>query len=167
MKQAFITGMIGMLLLIQPLSSQTWEPTKRLTWNSGETGFIAIAADSNNHIHVVWDDSTPGNFEIFYKKSTNGGTTWTTKRLTYSPGNSFLCRGFLLPDSSRSPPHGPLPGSRKEIPTVCGHRHRRLGGWGHRRLSHRGRGLAGPWGFLLRVRAGGDAGRVCRRPGVL
>jgi hypothetical protein len=34
---------------------------------SGKFGQM-IAVDSNNHIHVVWSDETPGNFEIYYKK---------------------------------------------------------------------------------------------------
>jgi len=56
--------------------------TKRLTWNTRHSYAPAIAADSNNHLHVVWQDSSPGNWEIFYKRSTDGGTIWTTKRLT-------------------------------------------------------------------------------------
>lgn len=79
---------IGAFLLIQPLGAQTWEATKRLTWNSGDSEFPVIAVGTNDHIHVVWQDETPGNLEIFYKRSTNGGTTWTTKRLTYNPNKS-------------------------------------------------------------------------------
>jgi hypothetical protein len=30
----------------------------------------------------------PGNLEIFYKKSTDGGINWITKRLTYKGGSS-------------------------------------------------------------------------------
>jgi len=63
--------------------------TKRLTWNSGWSFYPAIAVDSNNHLHVVWQDSTPGNLEIYYKKSTDGGSSWTTKRLTWNSGGSW------------------------------------------------------------------------------
>jgi hypothetical protein len=65
----------------------TWS-TERLTWNSGHSTYPDIAIDSNNRIHVVWRDSTPGNSELFYKKSTDGGVSWTTKRLTWTSGNS-------------------------------------------------------------------------------
>ena len=64
--------------------------TKRLTWNSGESEFPKIAVDSSNHIHVVWYDDMTGNYEIYHKKSTNGGTNWTTKRLTWNSGSSIV-----------------------------------------------------------------------------
>jgi hypothetical protein len=68
----------------------TWF-TKRLTYNSGGSTESAIAVDSSNTIHVVWKDETPGNFEIYYKKSTNGGLTWDgTKRLTWTTWGSNL-----------------------------------------------------------------------------
>jgi hypothetical protein len=58
--------------------------TKRLTWNNGESSHPFIAVESNDHIFVVWEDDSPGNFEIYFKKSTDGGATWTTKRLTWN-----------------------------------------------------------------------------------
>ncbi len=64
--------------------------TKRLTWNPDSSGNPRIAVDSNDHIHVVWSDNTPGVSEIFYKKSTDGGTTWTTRRLTWNANTSSL-----------------------------------------------------------------------------
>jgi len=65
----------------------TWS-TKRLTWNAGGSGGPAIATDSSGNIHVVWCDYTSGNFEIYYKRSTDGGSTWSTKRLTWNAGGS-------------------------------------------------------------------------------
>jgi predicted neuraminidase len=65
----------------------TWTTSQRLTWNSGSSGYPAIAVSSTSNISVVWEDDTPGNYEIYYKKSTNGGTTWTTsRRLTWTSG---------------------------------------------------------------------------------
>jgi hypothetical protein len=38
---------------------------------------------------LAWHDLTPGNPEIYYRKSTNGGTTWTAaQRLTWNSGDS-------------------------------------------------------------------------------
>ena len=54
--------------------------TKRLTYNTGESDYPNIAITSNDHIHMVWHDDTPGSREIYHKKSTNGGVSWTTKR---------------------------------------------------------------------------------------
>jgi hypothetical protein len=36
--------------------------------------------DSN--IYVVWYDETPGNYEIYFKKSVDRGVNWKQKRLT-------------------------------------------------------------------------------------
>ncbi len=67
-----------------------WSATKRLTWNSGASSQPAIAMDSTNAVHVVWRDDTPGNYELYHKKSTDGGTSWSTaKRLTWTSGFSY------------------------------------------------------------------------------
>ena len=87
-KRAIIILVIcGMFLLFQSLEA-TWF-FKRLTWNTGFSSAPTIALDSNNHIHVVWEDNTPGNYEIFHKKSTNKGVNWTLKRLTWNSGQSY------------------------------------------------------------------------------
>ena len=68
---------------------KTWSPTERMTWTSGDSRHPVIAGDSTDAVHVVWDDDTPGDDEIYYKKSTNGGTTWSTvQRLTWTSGSS-------------------------------------------------------------------------------
>jgi hypothetical protein len=67
-KQAFIFGVTGIFLLCQLLTAQTWEKTKRLTYTVGDSSNTAIATDTDNNIHVVWDDITSGNNEIFYRK---------------------------------------------------------------------------------------------------
>jgi hypothetical protein len=80
--------LIVCLLILPLMAGATWT-TKRLTYNSGYSYGPAIIVDSNNHIHLVWEDDTPGTEEIYHKKSTDGGTTWGTKRLTYNAGTSF------------------------------------------------------------------------------
>jgi len=66
----------------------TWTTNKRLTNNAGYSQYPAIAVDGSN-IYVVWTDSTPGNYEIYFKRSVDGGDTWTTnKRLTNNAGGS-------------------------------------------------------------------------------
>jgi BNR repeat-like domain len=67
----------------------TWSAAKRLTWNSGESDTPAMVIDSNDSIHVVWYDTTPGVSEIYYMRSVDGGTTWSAaKRLTWTSGSS-------------------------------------------------------------------------------
>jgi hypothetical protein len=67
----------------------SWTPTKRLTWTSGFSGFPSVAVASSGHLHVVWPDSTHVNYEIYYKRSTDEGATWTpSTRLTWTPSSS-------------------------------------------------------------------------------
>lgn len=68
-------------------SGNTWIGQKRLTWNTGQSVTPKIVVDSVGHIHVVWCDDTPGHWQIFYKKSTDDGVTWSnTSRLTWTTG---------------------------------------------------------------------------------
>jgi hypothetical protein len=68
----------------------TWTKKKRLTNNAGGSWCPAIAVDGPN-IYVVWEDTTKGNYEIYFKKSVDGGITWTkNKRLTNNEGVSGL-----------------------------------------------------------------------------
>jgi len=62
-----------------------WSAAQRLTWTSGESSDPAIAIGMDNAIHVVWEDATPGNYESYYRRSTDGGSTWNaTQRLTWT-----------------------------------------------------------------------------------
>jgi hypothetical protein len=87
------TGLIlvalGLFLFAQAAQAQ-WTQAKRLTWTSGDSFSPATAVDSSNAINVVWADYTPGNSEIFFKRSGDGGTTWSEgKRLTWTSGDSY------------------------------------------------------------------------------
>ncbi len=67
----------------------SWTASQRITWTSGYSYVRAIAVDSSDHLHVVWYDDTPGDYEIYYKKSENGGDSWTaSQRLTRTSGSS-------------------------------------------------------------------------------
>jgi Neuraminidase (sialidase) len=90
MKRTSLMIMALGLFLFAQAARADWGPAKRLTWTSGQSKFPAIAVDSNKAIHVVWEDGTPGNTEIYYKKSTDGGTTWSAgKRLTWTSDGSY------------------------------------------------------------------------------
>ena len=67
----------------------TWTGDIRLTNDSAYSLIPAIATDSNG-IHVVWDDNRDGNREIYYKRSSDGGNTWTGDvRLTNDSRDSY------------------------------------------------------------------------------
>ena len=78
------------MFLLSPLISQTWSALKRLTWTADDSSYPAIATDPGKGIHVVWYDKTPGNSEVFYKRSTDSGSTWLAPaRLTWNAGRSI------------------------------------------------------------------------------
>jgi len=69
----------------------SWLPSRRLTWTLDESGYPDIAVDSSGGVHVVWYDYTPGNYEIYYRGSTDGGDNWLpSQRLTWTPAASEL-----------------------------------------------------------------------------
>ena len=41
------------------------------------SGSPAFALDSSGNINVVWNDRTPGNLDIYFNRSTDGGETWS------------------------------------------------------------------------------------------
>ena len=66
----------------------TWQVAKRLTNNSGFSDYPDIAVSGTN-VYVIWEDYTPGNYEIYFRKSADGGATWqSAQRLTNNPGFS-------------------------------------------------------------------------------
>ena len=72
--------LLFMLLLFTPISQAQWQSDVRLTNDPAEShtswsNAWCIAA-SGNDVHVVWWDVRDGNFEIYYKRSTDVGSTW-------------------------------------------------------------------------------------------
>ena len=66
----------------------TWGTDVRLSNNSAPSRMPAIAV-SGTTIHVAWCDSTAGNWEIYYKRSIDGGITWGEEtRMTNDPAIS-------------------------------------------------------------------------------
>lgn len=74
-------------------AGSTWSNPTRLTWLSGDSVVTSFTVDSNSNLYIFWIDDTPGETEVYYKKSTDGGDTWTgATRLTWT--NSY-CRNTL------------------------------------------------------------------------
>jgi hypothetical protein len=84
---------------MRPYKGAPWKASQRLTWNSGTSSGPRVAADSFGHLHVVWSDNTPGNEEIYWKTSADGGASWSVvQRLTSNSGDSESPR--IVVDSS-------------------------------------------------------------------
>jgi len=91
MKTLFL--FVAALFLAQLVYAQ-WEPDVRLTDDPSSSllctdpGIHSIVA-SGDSIHVVWSDNRDGNYEIYYKRSVDGGLTWGDDiRLTSHDGDS-------------------------------------------------------------------------------
>ncbi|UCG68286.1 MAG: exo-alpha-sialidase, partial [Thermoplasmata archaeon] len=81
----------------------TWSPSKKINDDGGTTeqGRPDIAIDSNDMIHIIWNDNRldgdpmnpPNYFDIYYANSTDGGVTFNVnKRIT-----------DVMPVTARSP----------------------------------------------------------------
>jgi hypothetical protein len=85
-----MTGVLALFFFCQGARAQ-WSTPQRLTWNSGYSQFPVVAVDSSGRVHVSWQDDTPGNFEIFYKRSADGGGSWAAaERFTWDSAFSHM-----------------------------------------------------------------------------
>lgn len=67
----------------------TWQSEARLT-NTSDISWAPSLAVNQAVMHLVWEELISGNEEIFYKKSTDNGTSWSENvRLTNDPFGSF------------------------------------------------------------------------------
>ncbi len=87
MKRPVLAGLVLGLFSIVPAAQAVWTTAQRITTNPGWSENAVVAVDSKDIIHVVWDDDSPGNGVIFYKRSADGGTSWSiVRRLTWISG---------------------------------------------------------------------------------
>lgn len=72
--------LISIFFLGTMISQAQWQPDQRLTNNPSPSNTALnnawCVAASGDTVHAVWDDQRNGNYEIFYKRSTDGGLTW-------------------------------------------------------------------------------------------
>lgn len=68
-------------------SAEESDETQIITSEISDTGQVFAASGSNRF--VVWNDNTPGNGDILFKRSTDNGATWkATVNLSSNPGDS-------------------------------------------------------------------------------
>ncbi len=82
----------GLFLAVFPsLINAQWQADVRLTHDTAlslPSGVKSVGINGDN-IHVVWFDNRNGEGEIYYRRSTNKGVSWTSDiRLTNAPGYS-------------------------------------------------------------------------------
>src|SRR5579859_77207 len=67
----------------------TFSAPKSLSHNVGNSNSAMIAVDLSGNINVVWENDSPGNFDIFYTRSTDGGQNFSALlNLSNSPGTA-------------------------------------------------------------------------------
>ncbi len=67
----------------------TWQSDTRLT-NFAQPSSNASFSVSGSQLHIAWQDYRDGNAEVYYKNSTDGGTTWSPDmRITNNGSNSW------------------------------------------------------------------------------
>jgi hypothetical protein len=82
------------ILFFAQSSMAQWGPDVRLTNNTGSSLTSSnnawCIAGSGDTLHVAWYDNRDGNSELYYKRSTDGGTTWgADTRLTNNPSGMW------------------------------------------------------------------------------
>jgi hypothetical protein len=55
----------------------TWTTALNISNTAGYSRSPSIQADLIGNIDAVWMDQTPGNYEVYFSRSTDGGTTWS------------------------------------------------------------------------------------------
>ena len=79
---------------VSTTSGTSFATTVNLSNNAGES-FNPDIAISGTNVYVAWPDNTPGNFDILFRASTNGGATFTPSlsqpaaNLSNNPGGSI------------------------------------------------------------------------------
>jgi len=100
--QQYEAGSFGVIVLGSDLEGwsynvyvwyKTWTADTRLTNAAGSSdinyGHKAIAT-AGSYVYTTWDDTRDGNWEIYFKRSTNFGSTWEAdQRLTVNASTSW------------------------------------------------------------------------------
>ena len=81
----FLYAVICLIITGNSYTEAQWQSDQRLTNSSGisHTSFNnskCIAANGNN-VHAVWSDQRNMNYEVYYKRSVDGGQNWSADQL--------------------------------------------------------------------------------------
>ena len=68
---------------------QTFSAPKSLSHNVGNSNSAQISVDLTGNVNVAWENDSPGNFDVFFTRSTDGGQTFSPlSNLSHSPGSA-------------------------------------------------------------------------------
>jgi Neuraminidase (sialidase) len=67
-----------------------FQPLVQISNNAGDSLDPQVTTVGPN-VYIAWDDTTPGKYDIFLRRSADNGATWSAvKNLSSNPGYSFL-----------------------------------------------------------------------------
>lgn len=67
-----------------------WGTPTQISTSSAKGGDVSLGCDGGDYLYLTWEDFRDGNWEIYYLRSTNGGSTWGGEtRLTNSSSPSL------------------------------------------------------------------------------
>ena len=90
---AKLTAILISFLVASPLAAQqaqvVFSPPQNVSSNPGVSYYPQVAVDSKGSINIVWLDTTPGYYAVFFSRSTDGGATFSTpQNLSNNPAGS-------------------------------------------------------------------------------
>ncbi|MBN1762131.1 MAG: hypothetical protein JW878_03490 [Methanomicrobia archaeon] len=94
----------------------------RLTTDSADSSYPAIAVDNTNCIHITWEDLRDGNEEIYYKNNCGGAPPENQPPIvdfTYSPLQPILAETVTFNATASYDPDGNITGAlaMETVPT--------------------------------------------------
>ncbi|MEA2054595.1 MAG: Ig-like domain-containing protein [Candidatus Thermoplasmatota archaeon] len=69
-------------------SGQSWNAEHRLTTATENSEYPSLAIDSNDNLHLVWEDYRNGYGQIFYAQSTDSGDSWSSGQAVSPSGSN-------------------------------------------------------------------------------
>ncbi len=71
-------------------NGSSWSAAVNISNNSVYSSYPAITVDSAGNINVAWYDYTPGNYDIFFRRSTDSGSSWSAAvNISNNSGDSY------------------------------------------------------------------------------
>jgi hypothetical protein len=81
-------------------SVEGWSPPTNISNSGGESKRPAVAVGVDGALHVVWEDQSPGNWEVLYASKEAGGDWSPPSNVSNNPGGSFRPAVAVGPDGS-------------------------------------------------------------------
>lgn len=85
-KNIVIFSFIISFLFLSYQSANAWSGVTRITWANGYSISPKICADIYDDLHLLFLDDKSGLYQLYYKRSTDEGSTWSTlNQVTWFP----------------------------------------------------------------------------------